>query len=58
MTPEEHRQRHVELHQALDELFADYILHHPTQQGFVDMPFRLLLEWAFQQTKEPDELDG
>ena len=28
-TRDEHRQRHVELHRALDELFADFILRIP-----------------------------
>lgn len=54
MTKEEHRQRHIELHASLDELFADYITNHPNQQGFVEMPFKLLLDWSCKQTFEPD----
>jgi hypothetical protein len=54
-TPEPHRQRHVELHAALDELFADYVRHHPAQVRFLDMPLRLLLTWAYEQTLQPTE---
>jgi hypothetical protein len=55
VTPAQHRQRHVELHAALDELFADYVRHHPAQVRFLDMPFRLLLTWAYEQTLTPTE---
>lgn len=56
MTPEQHRQRHKELHQALDELFADYIRCNPDHSGsFIDMPLRTLLDWSYQQTVEPDQ---
>jgi hypothetical protein len=55
MTPEKHKERHVELHKWLDELFADYIKHHPEQHGFLDMPFKQFLDWSHQQTIKPDE---
>lgn len=55
MTPEEHKQRHKELHRAVDELFADYIEHHPNQIGFINMPLQQLLEWSFEQTQNPTE---
>jgi hypothetical protein len=55
MTPDEHRQRHIELHKALDELFADFILHHPGQHGFLTMPLRQLLDWSYRQTSTPDD---
>jgi len=29
MTEKEHKKRHIELHKVLDELYADYIHHHP-----------------------------
>jgi hypothetical protein len=58
MTPEEHRQRHITLHRALDELFADYIGHHPQQSGFLDTPIRALIEWSHAQTIEPADLRG
>lgn len=57
MTTDEHKQRHVELHKALDELFADYISHRPQQSTFLDMPFGQLMEWSHQQTQQPTELE-
>lgn len=56
MTPEAHQARHVVLHRALDELFADYIEHHPEESRFLDMPIRRFLSWSFQQTTRPTEL--
>ncbi len=56
MTPEEHKQRHIELHRALDQLFADYIQHHPDDHNFLDMPLRNLIEWSYGQTLCPDEV--
>lgn len=56
MTKEEHRQRHVELHCALDELFADFITQHPGEHGFINRPISELLRWAHEQTIEPTEL--
>ena len=56
MTHEEHRQRHIELHRALDQLFADYIQHHPQQTEFTTMPLRQLLEWSYDQTITPTDL--
>lgn len=53
MTPEEHKERHKALHKALDELFADYIGHHPDRRVFLDMPFRDLLDWSYEQTINP-----
>lgn len=54
MPIEEHKQRHVELHKAIDELSADYILHNPTAHlagSILD-----LIEWSYGQTKDPKEL--
>lgn len=56
MTPDEHKQRHIELHKALDELFADYIAHHPEQGNFTNMPFGVLLRWSHEQTEQPTEV--
>ena len=53
MTPEEHKKRHEELHQSLDELCADYIGHHPDEHSFLNMPFEKLLQWSYEQTKNP-----
>jgi hypothetical protein len=55
LTGEAHRQRHVELHAALDELLADYVRHHPAQHEFLTLPLRVYLEWSYRQTITPDE---
>jgi hypothetical protein len=55
LKPEAHKARHEELHAALDELFADYINHHPDQHGFLNMPILQLIEWSKTQTEHPDE---
>lgn len=52
VTEDEHKQRHIELHRALDELLADFIL--ATKEPPLNQPIRNLLEWAYQQTIEPD----
>lgn len=57
-TPEGHRQRHIELHRALDELFADYITQHPDEHQFTTMPLDRLLKWSHQQTMLPTERRG
>ena len=54
MTPEEHKKRHLELHRALDELFADFIEQHPTQGTFLRMPLQSLLTWSAAQIAGPD----
>lgn len=48
-----HRKRHEELHRCLDELFADYITHHPEEHSLTTMPLNQLLEWSYDQTKNP-----
>ena len=56
MTKEEHKARHVELHKALDELFADWIDQAPPERtNFLDSPIGELLEWSFKQTQDPTE---
>jgi len=55
MTPEEHKQRHVELHKALDELFADYIKCHPEAHGFLNISLKEFLQWSYEQTQNPTE---
>jgi len=57
LKPEQHKARHVELHAALDELFADYIGHHPDQHGFLEMPLINLINWSASQAKNPDEIN-
>lgn len=51
----EHKKRHIYLHKALDELFADYISHHPEQTKFTEMPVMNLINWSSEQTKNPTE---
>jgi hypothetical protein len=53
MTKKEHKIRHEQLHQSLDELFADYIFHHPGESNFVDIPYKKLIVWSYEQTKNP-----
>jgi hypothetical protein len=55
MTPEEHKALHIKLHNALDELFADYIGHHPEQTLFLQMPVITLINWSHEQTISPSE---
>lgn len=55
MKQQEHKEHHLDLHKAFDELFADYIFHHPNQAEFVSMPLKYLLEWSHQQTLNPTE---
>lgn len=55
MTPEEHKQRHIQLHKAFDALLADWIMHHP-----MSLPSQLtvldLAKWSYQQTIQPEVL--
>ena len=53
MTKAEHKRRHEQLHRSLDELFADYVYHHPVVGIYLDIPYKKLLEWSFEQTKNP-----
>ena len=52
---EEHRQRHVELHKALDELVADFIRHNSHITRFLDVPMSTLISWSHSQTISPTE---
>ena len=56
MTKDEHRQKHVALHKALDELFADFIMHHPCSESFLYRPIKDLIDWSHQQAIEPEEM--
>jgi len=47
----EHRQRHVLLHQMLDELVADYILHNPTARPSKNTILDLM-QWSSTQIKK------
>jgi hypothetical protein len=50
-----HRQRHVELHQALDELCADWAMHQPQGKIFSNSTIMELMEWSYKQTQEPED---
>ena len=54
---ERHRKRHVELHQALDELVADWAMHQPLKSGklFSNTTIMELIEWSYKQTQEPED---
>lgn len=55
MTDEEHRDRHLELHRALDELLADWAAQQPRDGSrlFQNTTIAELMEWSYQQTKQP-----
>lgn len=53
MTSEQHKERHIKLHQMLDELAADFIQHTgqlPSQTSILE-----LMEWSHRQALEPVE---
>ena len=56
MTPLEHKQRHIELHRSLDQLFADFVQHNPHLHNYMQQPIMALIEWSYRQTIEPDEI--
>ena len=56
LTKEEHKKRHIELHKYFDELFADFIQHHPKKSGFLDTTLKEFMEWSYQQTLNPTEV--
>lgn len=55
MTPEEHKQRHIELHKKLDELAADFLIH--TKKRLGNSTILELIEWSHEQTLNPTEID-
>ena len=57
MTTDEHRARHLVLHQSMDELLADYIGHHPEQVHFFSLPVEHLLQRSYTQTTTPTETE-
>ena len=54
ITPEKHKKRHEELHRALDELVADFIVcnadKHPSNTTVLE-----LVQWSHRQTIAPTE---
>lgn len=55
MTPEEHKEKHIKLHNSLDELFADFIKQHPDTVRFLEKPIIELIRWSKNQTCQPTE---
>lgn len=49
-----HKKQHQELHKALDELAADYIIY--TKKSLRDTNILELMEWSYQQTQSPEEI--
>jgi len=54
MSKEEHRERHIKLHEALDELFADFVLHNKDKRA-TQTPIVELISWSYKQTQNPTE---
>jgi hypothetical protein len=56
LTPDEHRQRHIELHRAFDELVADWIAQAPSGSVRLptEQPIMALMRWSHRQTINPD----
>lgn len=52
----EHKKRHEILHTHLDELYADFMLHHRERDSFVGLTVRELMTWSFLQKTEPTEV--
>ena len=50
---EEHKARHIALHNALDELVADFIEHTNIAPGSVTVMD--LIKWSYEQTLSPAE---
>lgn len=53
MTKDEHKQRHVELHAALDELVSDFI--NFTGKLPTQTTVSALVEWSYAETLKPTE---
>ena len=51
MNEQEHKERHIELHKALDELLADFISH--TEGSLGKTTIMELIEWSHRQTISP-----
>lgn len=57
LDPKFHQQRHVYLHQALDELAADWIRHNvkPGGRSLTTTSIMELMQWSYTQTQQPTE---
>jgi hypothetical protein len=54
MTKAQHRKRHKELHLALDELVADFILDNNDKLPSQSTVFEIM-RWSHEQTKNPSD---
>ena len=54
MTKDEHATRHKELHEALDELLADFITHTKLLPSKTSV--KELLNWSYKQGINPTEV--
>ena len=53
MKREKHKQRHIELHKAVNELFADFIGYNPCLDNYLDVTINQLMKWSHEQTQYP-----
>ncbi len=58
MTRGEHIERHKEMHHSLDELLADFLTETRCAELPSETPMMRLLEWSYEQTKNPSDVDG
>lgn len=56
MTNKEHKERHVLLHNHLDELIADFIRH--TKHRLTEASIMTLVHWSYCETRNPKEADS
>jgi len=54
MNLKQHKKRHLKLHENLDELLADFIVH---ANGRILNPIIDLVKWSHKQTVEVDHHD-
>lgn len=58
LNQEQHRNRHVTLHHMFDELWADFIAHHPDNFEMDKVTVGELVRWSHRQTTKPDHEAG
>lgn len=60
MTKDEHRELHIRLHKALDQLVTDYLAHQLGERGAdfkgtTETTLQEFMHWSCEQTKEPTD---
>ncbi len=53
MNKKEHIKIHKQLHESLDKLLADFLIHN--KKAGLTTSIRELIEWSHQQTIDPEE---